>query len=222
MKVYIGPYINRWTTSDFENWCMSKLYGEEYWRDEFQDRTAAKVIEWAGNVWQPVLDHSVNLIIDRMERKRKIRIDPYDTWSMDDTLAPIILAMLRQLKDTKHGSPYVDDEDVPHLPKQGFSSNESMQYDMFASEEHDDAVWKSYETRWDYVMDCMIFSMEQLSMDWEAQFYHDDAGPDSGFYKVDIGIGKPFWVDEKGRKEYDERIQVGLTLFGKYFRALWD
>ncbi len=35
----------------------------------------------------------------------KVRIDRWDTWSMDHTLAPIILPMLVQLKATTHGHP---------------------------------------------------------------------------------------------------------------------
>jgi hypothetical protein len=42
-----------------------------------------------------------------------VKIDPWDTWSMDHTLAPIILPMLKQLKATKHGAPYVDLDDRP-------------------------------------------------------------------------------------------------------------
>ena len=34
----------------------------------------------------------------KKQRKIKVRIDPYDTWSMDDTLAHIILPMLKQLQ----------------------------------------------------------------------------------------------------------------------------
>ena len=39
------------------------------------------------------------------KQKTSIRIDNYDTWSMDHTLAPIILPMLVQLKETTHGHP---------------------------------------------------------------------------------------------------------------------
>jgi hypothetical protein len=50
------------------------------------------------------------------EQKKSIRIDPWDTWSMDHTLADIIYPMLKQLRKTAHGAPCTDDEDVPeHL-----------------------------------------------------------------------------------------------------------
>ena len=46
-------------------------------------------------------------------KKEYIKIDYWDTWSMDHTLSPIILKMLKQLKATKHGSGFIDMEDVP-------------------------------------------------------------------------------------------------------------
>ena len=39
------------------------------------------------------------------KQKIRIKIHNYDTWSMDHTLAEIILPMLIQLKDTQHGYP---------------------------------------------------------------------------------------------------------------------
>tara|TARA_B100001093_G_C26677603_1_gene949002 strand:- start:278 stop:634 length:357 start_codon:yes stop_codon:yes gene_type:complete len=39
------------------------------------------------------------------KQKTNIRIDKYDTWSMDHTLAMIIHPMLVQLKETTHGYP---------------------------------------------------------------------------------------------------------------------
>ena len=39
------------------------------------------------------------------KQRTSIKIHNYDTWSMDDTLALIILPMLVQLKETKHGYP---------------------------------------------------------------------------------------------------------------------
>ena len=39
-------------------------------------------------------------------RKIDVRIDKFDTWSLDHTLANIILPALLQLKATKHGIPH--------------------------------------------------------------------------------------------------------------------
>lgn len=84
------------------------------------------------------------------EQKRKIRIDNYDTWSMDSTLAHIILPMLLQLTKTKHGSPITDKSDVP-FELQG---------------EHEDAV----HDRWDWIMSEMIYAFDAKVNDmdeWE-------------------------------------------------------
>ena len=42
-----------------------------------------------------------------------IKIDRWDAWSIEHTLSPIILPILKELKRVKHGAPFIDDEDVP-------------------------------------------------------------------------------------------------------------
>lgn len=130
-----------------------------------------------------------------------VHIDPWDTWNIDHTLAYIVLPMLKQLKETKHGSPIVDDEDVPHLPRMQRSSNESAQYDMFHTEEQDQLFWKQYEVRWDWVMDEMIYA-------FDCKVNKDDV-----FMRFDD--------QDEMRKEQD-RIANGFRLFGKYYEGLWD
>jgi hypothetical protein len=39
------------------------------------------------------------------KQRVKVTVDPWDTWSMDHTLAPIILPMLVQLKENNHSHP---------------------------------------------------------------------------------------------------------------------
>jgi hypothetical protein len=77
------------------------------------------------------------------EQKKKIRIDPWDTWSMDCTLAEIILPMLLQLAKTKHGSPIVDEEDVPDWLHGDTEEDEQLIHD-----------------RWDWVMAEMIYAFD--------------------------------------------------------------
>ena len=72
-----------------------------------------------------------------------VKIDPWDTWSMDHTLAPIILPMLRQLIDTKHGAPIVDNEDVPEELRPTDGSTDP-----------------NFFKRWDWVMDEMIYAFD--------------------------------------------------------------
>ena len=139
---------------------------------------------------------------DDGERTINVRIDDYDTWSMDHTLAPIILPMLKQLKETKHGSTIVDNEDVPHLPKQGISDNEAIQRDFFSSKEQDELFWSQYEQRWNWILDEMIYAFD-CKANKEELYMRCNLFNDS------------FRIEQ-------ERISNGFRLFGKYFESLWD
>ena len=87
---------------------------------------------------------------DDGERTINVRIDDYDTWSMDHTLAPIILPMLVQLKATKHGAPFVDYEDVPEELRP-----EPEWYEKYSKNGETDP---DFFKRWDWVMDEMIYA----------------------------------------------------------------
>ena len=110
MRVKIGKYPNRLTCNLYNDY-MEKRYGYVDW-PEVQDRKA-HVLESIEDRVQSVYNVVNWLWLDRRTQKVKVRIDEWDTWSMDSTLALIILPMLKQLQETKHGAPLVDDADVP-------------------------------------------------------------------------------------------------------------
>jgi hypothetical protein len=150
-----------------------------------------------------------------------VKIDHYDTWSLDNTLSPIILPMLEQLKATKHGAPYVEDADVP--PKLRANRDARYKGRYLAPDLHkiNDNVDKKFFKRWDYVLDEMIWTFEQLSMDdHEGQFY-DHSLANNPKDELDKQVRK-IKVDRVGLKKHNERIDNGLKLFGKYYRSLWD
>jgi len=95
-----------------------------------------------------------------LERKVSVKIDPFDTWNMDYTLALIIHPMLIQLKENAHGAPRVDDEDVPDELK-STASTEPKKHEW-----EPDSTWHS---RWDWVLDEMIWAFE-THLDDESQF----------------------------------------------------
>ena len=80
----------------------------------------------------------------------QIVIHSWDTWSMDHTLSYIIVPMLIQLKETKHGAPAVEFKDVPEElhPPEGQTSK------LYTHGETDDNYFK----RWDWVLDEMIWA----------------------------------------------------------------
>lgn len=182
------------------------------------------------------ISQAIQWVWDRVQPEVKyIKIDYWDTWSMDTTLTPIILPMLKQLKAVKHGSGMVDMNDVPeHLRATNTEDYEDqLTFDFYkesADEKYD--IGPNVHTRWDWVMGEMIWAFEQLNDDdWEQQYYSGVADyqfvkeKDSKWGEVSRMIQGPKHtqtVDMDGMKKHADRIQNGLRLFGVYFRNLWD
>jgi hypothetical protein len=151
------------------------------------------------------------------QQKVYVRIDRWDTFSADHTLAHIILPLLKQLKDQKHGSPHVDDDDVPDHLRRTAAPPMKNEWDV------DD----NHHARWDWVMDEMIFSFEsKLDDSWEDKFHTGKI--DFAFKKLENGMSELIRgpeddsaVDWEGKKEYQKRISNGFRLFGKYYEGLW-
>lgn len=162
----------------------------------------------------------------KAERKVNIRIDKWDTWSMDHTLAMIILPMLKQLQATKHGAP-------GSMPAFQQTSNQYPQMCFTFYEDDDHSAWNEGHKQWTEIMDKMIWSFEQLlDENWDEQFWIvkpeldlDDLANTEGL--DENGCKELKWkvegeCDWKAREEYANRIKEGLELFGKYYQDLWD
>ena len=203
MKVKIGPYKTWWGPYQIAQ--LIPFVSED---------THDKVGEFLANTWLNDICQWYNNLSGN--QKIKVRIDKYDTWNMDRTLALITLPMLKQLKETKHGSAMVDDEDLPPHMRHG--------------DPYGDDNWVHY--RWEWVLKEMIWAFENLTDDsWEDQFVHgtpiyvDTLLDDDGNYYQQPQIKQTnpdYWVDREGIKEYNNRISNGFRLFGKYYRGLWD
>lgn len=140
----------------------------------------------------------------RKNRKVEIKIDKYDTWSMDQTLALIILPMLMQLKETKHGSPYVDDDDLPT-----------------------DFIGDIHE-RWGYILNEMIWAFSQKTKEygWETEFFESygefTTKKIEGTEHSELVWITPPVYDQEGIIKCQERMNNAFKLFGKYYENLWD
>jgi len=189
MKVKIGKHRNPFVCRIFVSY-MEECYGYINWPTEYTryERFLENLQE--GIQW--VLHYTVNRFRGN-EQHEYIRIDPWDTWSMDHTLAPIILPMLKQLKATKQGAPDVDFEDVPEelLP----TDEEIKAY------QRDGSTDKNFFKRWEYVMDEMIYA-------FDCKANKDD-------------VIMRFESPEEMEAE-QERISNGFRLFGTYYETLWD
>jgi len=169
---------------------------KQNWYENFLEKVE-DTIQW-------VYDHTVNIIIDNLNQKVNVHIDHWDTWSMDHTLAPIILPMLKQLRDNKHGSPMVDDEDVPEELRSKFDPY-SRTPDLFADTIEYDIAEKCHDAliheKWDWVMNEMIYA------------FNCKANKDDVYMRIE---------DQDEMRKEQERISNGFRLFGKYYEGLWD
>lgn len=158
------------------------------------------------------------------KRKIDIHIDPYDTYSADHTLALIILPILLQFKQEKHGVPSefadVGGEDYAH----------QMSFDFY-QETHSESFDESCK-KWDDILDHMIWAfMEIAKDDYQDKYHHGH--PDFNFVKDQVhptygqlyrmnNNNPDYWVDYDGIRLHEERIQQGIDLFAKYYKNLWD
>lgn len=210
-----------------------------FWVDKNKDEESADRVHEFGR-WLAEDRHGNNSwltkvctwIDSKRSRKIKIRIDRYDTWSMDHTLSLIILPMLKQLKATKHGSPFVNDEDVPKHLRSTAAPPRENEWDT------DD----NHHLRWDWVMDEMIWAFEQNLNEDDDAFYdkYEENEPIDPPLTFNV-IQKDGTVREKTfkwdteerrrkrgkynnekRKAFDERKSNAFRLFGKYYQGLWD
>jgi hypothetical protein len=251
MKVHIGPYQNWFGPYQLaEKLCFwVKPVKDEYgipdkpeWVHKFGEWLAHGSIEPDPTPENPIsnwdkdrpntLLYKVLLWIEsKRKRTVKVRIDKWDTWNMETTLGFIVRPMLKQLKESKHGAPFVEDKDVPkHL--------RSTSAPKLTQEEIDNgAVDNLHFQRWDWVLDEMIFAFESLhggaNENWETQFYsgkHDwisvatefDENGKPKLYRAEKGPNDTSKIDLKGLKIYQKRISNGFLLFGKYYQNLWD
>ena len=193
MKIKISNYPSRLICNIHSNH-MNKKYGYVNWPEEqsYEDH----VLEAIDDGIQSVYDVFNWIWFDRRTQKVKVRIDRWDTWSMDHTLAPIILPMLKQLKETKHGAPMVDMKDVPRELR-------ATKKQLDAYGKNGDVDPKHFD-RWDWILDEMIWAFEQKC--------RDDWMKDYDYNK---------W-DSEGAKAHQERMSNGFRLFGTYFENLWD
>lgn len=247
MKVYIGPY-KRW----FGPYQLAELL--MFWvpkeKDEFgfyhtADRVH-KFGEWLayGSVkpepevgelttWEedrkPTLINRFLSFIDNLKiRIEYVKIDKYDTWSMDHTLAHIILPMLKQLKATKHGSQIVDLEDVPEYLRTTTTEDyeDQLTFDFY-QEEQKEKIGYDIHDRWDWVMDEMIFAFESYFNNWDDKYHtgeHDIQWKklDDGTSQMVHGPNNTHRFDVDGWEKESKRIANGFRLFGKYYKGLWD
>lgn len=241
MRVWMSRYRNHWISpytildylffwtawSKCSRWTLTESMADEARGKSTYVDHPPWVDRWADRLTP--ISGFINRVLDTIHpRIEYVRIDPHDTWSMDSTLARIVLPMLQQLKATKHGSPNVADEDVPEHLRSTAAPAKDNEWDI------DD----NHHARWDWVLDEMIFAFEMKSRDdWAADFHSGeidirwvpvdkDNNPvdkkDAKWYRMDRGPADTHVYDADGAQRVQERISNGFRLFGRYYESLWD
>lgn len=208
MKIYINRPKNNWLSPYA---IMEKMI---FWREiDYDEPLVQNIIKYTKLGWFCDKLYTIRSFFNR--DIKYIHIDPWDAWSLEHTLSPIILPILQELKRVKHGAPFIADEDVPKKLRVGAKgTGDSDVHKLF-----DDGDNTFFE-RYDYILDEMIWTFTQLSMDdHEAPFYdHTESSKEPDLNKS----VRKLKVDRKGLKAHDARINNGLRLFGRYYRHLWD
>ena len=220
MKVWISNYRDHWISpyTIIENiffWTDWSKCGRN--KGVIEDKDYVDHPEWVerwANRITPI-SNAIRVVLDFIHpRIQYVKIDRWDTWSMDHTLAHIILPMLKQLAKEKHGAPFTNDEDVP----------EYLRSYMAQPKEHEWDTDSLHFMRWDWILAEMIWAFEQeLKDDDESEFFDHSENEPGAFPWNDVGqyVSKTK-VNWDGLKAHQERKANGFRLFGKYYQNLWD
>ena len=221
MRVWISNYRNHWLSPYT---ILEKVF---FWREIDYDEP---VIERWSDRLNPLCVVAQKFLDFVHPKINYVKIDRYDTWSMDHTLAHIILPMLKQLKEKQHGAGYVDDDDVPEGI--GLRSTEAL------PKENEWDTDSNHFERWNWVMNEMIFAFEcKIDDSWEDAFregeidmlwvpvdVHGNEVPrgEHKYFQMKDGPKNTYKCDYDGMKVVQNRIDNGFRLFGRYYQNLWD
>lgn len=191
-KLHPGDIIRRkpeWV-HDFGTWLSENSSGDDSW--------LLKVCQW---------------IESKRTRQVYIRIDKFDSWSADHTLALIAVPLLKQLQANKHGAPFVADEDVP----EGLGLR-SYETDKLPADGDVDA---NHFKRWDWVLSEIIWALEQKTSDTADDQFYSKVDPTMKTKDIN-SMMENIVIDWTGMQAWQKRKDRGFLLFGKYFENLWD
>jgi hypothetical protein len=219
MKVKIGKYLTWYGPYQLVD--MLFFWHEKYPEDESVFKRWDYVLherfaKWLASTWVAKV---CEWIYNKRKRTIKVHIDNYDVWNMSETLAEIIVPMLKELQKQKHGYGWTDHADGPWYYRFRTDGDEHSQ----------DENGGFSEGRWNWIMSEMIWAFEQIiDENHESRYWHKHGEIDWDAGEPDENGCKPLvWksesvVDWDGLKLHEEAIRNGTRLFGKYYQNLWD
>jgi hypothetical protein len=217
MKVYIGPYKHPITTYSIAKficfWERPGITDDDTAADKLGDwlaKNGNNKDSWLTKFCQWYNKKFMN------DREVKIKVHNYDAWNADNTMALLIVPLLKKIRENKQGFSIVDDEDVPEYlrsdkaPPLTQDEIDCGYYDELAPE------------RWDWILDEMIWSFEQhANEDWESQYYSGTSDLQIVNGTLVNGPNHTFKTDVEGKQRHMDRMLRGRMLFAKYYGGLW-
>lgn len=140
MKVYIGKYVKYFGSYQL----AEKLL---FWKKTDDNAVYALGDKLSSITW---IHSTLEWLHRQCSRPIYVKIDDYDVWNLDSTLAHIIAPALKKLKDARDGAPYVDNADVPEHLRTLDTPSTKTPYEV------DD----NFFLRWHWVLDEMIFAFD--------------------------------------------------------------
>jgi len=212
MKVYLSNYRNHWLSpyTILKTICFWEKDEDRIYN--LKEEVDNPYVKWV-NFLEPICVVCQKVLDVIHPRVNYVKIDRWDTWSMDHTLAHIIHPMLVQLQKDKHGAPYTEDDDVPEYLRSYMAQPKENEWDT-------DSL---HFMRWDWILNEMIWSFEQeLKDDDESQFFdHSECGDEKPWDKDGKYVSK-LKLDTEGLEKHQKRKANGFRLFGRYYQNLWD
>jgi hypothetical protein len=144
--------------------------------------------------------------------KHSIEVEKFDTWSLDVTLAPIIMAALIAYREEFIFCP------SDFVISEGHSQNRQLCFEFYTQSDED--LEKRALAAWRETIDKMIWSFEQISLYWDEKYYSRSDREMIDWKRSRIELSVEF--DKVGYELHSARIQEGLDLFAKYYRCLWS
>ena len=185
MRVYIGDHPPAPSLYEFECWLAEKHI--------LNEKQAEKVVDFLRKKLH--IDDILALIPKIFPRKIKVKIHPYDSWNAGNTLAHVILPVVKQLRETTHSYPggdVTEEEWNDILEKIEWSMTQILDED-----------WEDQ------------YTIVPPEIDWDNDEVNED-----GLRPIKWKVRGEY--DWDGMNKHQEKIQEGCELLGKWFTHLWD
>lgn len=146
-------------------------------------------------------------------KKCDVKVEYSDDWNADWTIATMVLPLLKKVKESKQGAPFVEDMHVPEHLRSTSAPPKENEWDTDAN----------HFKRWDYALDEMLFAMQEIANHYENEpevfVWPEENEHLPLMEQMRLSIKIP--GAEEAFKAYHARVQKGCVLFGTYFTALW-